>query len=351
MDKIAIVVIILFVLSGCGGIQATRAQPNILIVVLDALRADHVGCYGYERNTTPNLDAFARKCVVYANCYATSSWTKPSVTSLLSGLDCQAHGVNRPFDKLPPDIPYLPCLLQERGYMTGMFAGNPYICRQEGFARGTDMMWQWAPDGGWLRYTTNAFEIDDAVVVNQAIPWIRAARAPWFGYVHVMGPHAPYDKPARAHDFGEEPTDLYDAKLRYVDQQVGRLLAEAPPGTIIIITSDHGEEFGEHGGECHGKTLYDEVLRVPLLIRWPGHDPRRELRLVGLDRMVSAIMDGTLPETGGAVHCYLEVPVPQGKSLETLSRTITEADLPHFIAPDTDAEELRREQLEALGYF
>ncbi len=342
MDKIAIVVIILFVLSGCGGIQATRAQPNILIVVLDALRADHVGCYGYERNTTPNLDAFARESVLYRNAYATCSWTKPSVTSILTGLTCEAHGVQKAMDNLSASTPYLPAECKARGYATAIFMANTFIYPEGGYARGCDRFWQFVPDFEWQAWLDGPVEIDDAVVVNRAIPWVRETRAPWFAYVHLIGPHTPYEEPARVWEFGDEPIDDYDEKLRYADAQLGRLLAAVPKDTIVIITSDHGEEFGEHGGLWHGRTLYDEVLRVPLLIHWPGETPRIEHGLIGLDRLRSALLDGRLPDTGGEVQCDLKA---------TERRVVTTADVLIDDAPAVDLDALRKEQLEALGYF
>ena len=208
--------------------------------------------------------------------------------------------------------------------------------------------------GAWRKLAgahCKEIEIDDAVLVNQVIRWQRNAQAPWFAYLHLMGPHGPYHLPARANDFGPEPLDQYDAKMRYVDHQVGRLLADAHPDTLIIITADHGEEFGEHGGTQHGRTLHDEVLRVPLLIYWPHCEPRIEQGLVGLDRVVSAILDDVLPETGGKVRCHLEIRDLGGTLKDVLTRTVTSEDLPETDIPAVDAEELRREQLEALGYF
>lgn len=338
-------------LCGCGGVNATRTQPNILLVVIDTVRADHVGCYGYERNTTPNLDAFARESVLYRNAYATCSWTKPSTTSLLTGLDCRAHGVLAAFDPLPPEAPYLPALLQERGYNTAGFSCNHWICEGDGYARGCADWWHYYGLGTPLPLRDRGGEVDDAVAVNRAIPWIQSSNSPWFCYMHLMGGHAPYHLPARADDFGESPLDQYDAKLRYVDRQLGRLLAEVPPNTVVIITSDHGEEFGEHGGIGHGQTLHDEVIHVPLIIRWPGHEPRVETGLVGLDRIAPALLAGELPETGGSVKCHLEIRGVDGALVEAMSRTITGDDLPEAECIDVDLDVLRKEQLEALGYF
>ena len=337
------------VLAGCFRASAEPEEPNVLIILLDALRADHVGCYGYKRNTTPNIDAFARDCIMYTNCYATCSWTKPSVTSLLTGLTCQKHGVRAGWDPLREDLPYLPAQMQARGYATAGFVGNPFFSSQDGYSRGCDYYWLWS-DMPRLEWLQGGWEIDDAVTVNQAIPWIRQAREPWFAYVHLMSPHGPYDLPARVYDFGPGALDQYDAKLRYVDHQVGRLLAEVLPDTIVIVTADHGELFGEYGIHGHGSLLCDELIHVPLLVRWPGEAPRVETGLVGLDRIAPAVLDGTLPETGGDVRCHLEIRDPaDARLLDVLTRTVTEADLPDVVAPAVDAETVRKAPLEALG--
>ena len=240
--------------------------------------------------------------------------------------------------------------MQAKNYDTALFIANHWIAESEGYARGCSTWWHYYGLGTPLPVTHRGGEVDDAVTVNQVIPWMVARRSPWFAYVHLMGPHAPYDTPSRVYDFGERWVDEYDAKLRYCDAQVGRLLAAVPADTLVIITADHGEEFGEHGGIGHGQTLHDEVLHVPLIIRWPGHEPRVETGLVGLDRIAPALLDGMLPETGGEVRCHLERRDIDNTLIEVLTRTVTEVDAIEE-APAVDAEALRREQLEALGYF
>lgn len=356
MRKFLIGTIGLCILSGCGLSEAARDQPNVLIVVLDALRADHVGCYGYERNTTPNIDAFARKAVVYRNAYSTTSWTKPSVTSLLTGLNCQEHGVQTGPNNLSADLPYLPAMLKERGYTTGTAIHSCFMMRDRGYARGYDWFWHLFPtraSGAAALFGANQPPVDpdDAVLVNQAIHFIQQNEEPWFAYLHLIGPHEPYRAYIEPEHFGTTNLDLYDAKLRYADAQVGRLLSFVPKDTIVIITADHGEEFGEHGGWGHARTLYDEVIHVPLLIKWPGRTPRVETNLVGLDRIAPALLAGSLPETGGQVHCNLAARKRiNGEFIKHQERTITEADIETNEVPEVDTEALRREQLEALGY-
>jgi phosphoglycerol transferase MdoB-like AlkP superfamily enzyme len=240
-----------------------------------------------------------------------------------------------------------------QGYETAAFLNTAFLLPSKGYRRGWDHFQHVFPeiDDAWDVVRNHSFcNPHDGALVNQALPFVRETTAPWFAYVHMFGPHAPYDEPQRIYDFGEETIDLYDAKLRYADEELGRLLAAVPRNTIVIITADHGEEFGEHGGTQHGKTLYDEVLRVPLLIRWPGQEPRVETGLVGLDRMAPALLEGKLPETGGEVRCDLEKRYPDGRIKKRLKRIITEADIDPDHTPAVDADALRREQLEALGY-
>jgi len=291
---------------------------------------------------------------MYANCYSTCSWTAPSVTSLLTGLNCRQHGVLASWDPLREDLPYLPAQMQARGYETAGFIDSVFVFASKGYARGMQHWWHVFPGlQEWvdLRRVYSRVDPDDAVLVNRAIPWIRQAREPWFAYVHLFVPHNPYRAATDPEYFGQTDMDQYDAKIRYADRQLGRLLAEVPPNTIVIVTADHGELYDKQGLQRHGGSLCDELIHVPLLIRWPGQEPRVEPGLVGLDRIAPAILDGVLPATGGEVRCHLEMRWVDASLLDVLTRTVTEADLPDFTVPAVDAETVRREQLEALGYF
>lgn len=268
-------------LAPCEVVSGEPTQPNVLIVLIDTLRLDHLGCYGYARDTSPHIDAFARDAVTFTQLMPQSSWTKPSVGSLLTSVYPQVHGAEDRPDVLREGLPSIATELARHGYACQGLVTNANILPLFGFG------------AGFERFVdvdaSDTVNCDDAKVIDKAI----AAAAhldgrPWFLYVHLMGPHDPYDPP---HGYGakfrqdaypdteagkrQSAVDLYDGEIRYSDAQVGRLLQALRAqgqydNTVIIVVSDHGEEFWEHGGTGHGKTLYEEVLRVPLLIKLPN---------------------------------------------------------------------------------
>lgn len=278
--------------------------PNIVLYLVDTLRADHLGVYGYERPVSPQLDAFAAGAVVFDNAYAQSGWTKTSVTSILTGLSPLSHRVLLRADGLPPELPTLQAMLHGAGYQTLGVTTNPTITVELGFARGFDhfvpLYREQLADGQAAR----------AERVNEEFfGWLdgRAGGAPFFAYLHTMDPHDPYTPPepyrsrfasnlktpldtprhetmmatlARHPDLEEadlvsDLIGLYDGEIAANDEQFGRLLRELDrrglaADTLIVFVSDHGEEFRDHGYWGHGHSLYREILHVPLVIRLPG---------------------------------------------------------------------------------
>lgn len=299
-------------LSAC-----TREQrPDVLLVVIDTLRADHLGSYGYDKPTSPRLDAFAARATRFARAHATSSWTAPSVASMLTGLDPAEHGVQRSTSVLNVAVPTMAESFRAAGYATAALTANPvFVSPRMGFARGfdsfetlhgpkvtPDQRVKMIPlDPGFQSFVevATADRVTDA-----ALQWIgeqRALRRPWFLLVHYIDPHADYfPPPALAARFGvpadarlagveQRPvlrsfkapdgddlrtlTALYDAEIAFADEHVGRLLdavQQRDRPTLAVVTADHGEELGDHGGLLHGQTLYQEQLHVPLLLALQG---------------------------------------------------------------------------------
>ncbi len=285
--------------------------PNVLVITVDTLRADRLGCYGYPRPTTPKIDALAARGVRFTNAYSSAPWTLPSYGSLFTGLLPGEHraGVVTERDALfaidqdaPPktttellraDVPTLAEQFAAAGFATAMFHNNPYLSRATGLERGFQR---------YVRYESNARN-----GVDLALAWTKDfGSAPWFLVLHLMDPHFPYAPPApfderfaaRSVDSIPEwppnlatlragrPTDevvdlssnLYDGEIAFTDQEIGRLLDEldergALANTIVVLHSDHGEEFWEHGSCDHGHAQHEELLRVPLLLAWPGKAP------------------------------------------------------------------------------
>lgn len=309
---------ILALLLVCAALlSGGRVQPNVVIVVIDTLRADHLGCYGYERPTSPYIDALAARGVRFANAHAPSSWTAASVASILTGLYPAEHGVETSTSVLNDQVPTIVEAFRRARYATAGLSANPvFVGPEMGFTRGFDRFEKLhgpsvKADQAVKMIPVDAFfqrfvEVATADrMTDAALAWIaqqRAKTAPYFLYVHYIDPHADYFPPrAYAARFGvpadaplagvaqrpllrsykapSDPADLatlvglYDAEIAFTDQHVGRLIAgiekEERP-TLIVVTADHGEEFGEHGRLLHAVTLWEEQLRVPLVMAGAG---------------------------------------------------------------------------------
>jgi arylsulfatase A-like enzyme len=298
----------LLLLAACGDAPHLE-RPHVLLITLDTTRADHLGMYGYERPTSPNLDALARESVLYTRAKATSSWTLPSHGSLFTGLFPKSHGADRgagasisvsdllelesrlaPARSLSEGVPTLAWILREAGYTTGAVVGGPYLKRPFGLDRGFDFY----DDGGVIDVQgRRAGPLTDA-----AIAWLQGLEeGPFFLFLNYFDPHKPYSAPdpyrtAFLPAGAEVPAEphaprvaaaLYDGEILYMDDQIGRLLRWLRErglyeSTLIVVTGDHGELLGEWGADGHGVGLFEPLLAVPLLVRYPNLDvaPRRD---------------------------------------------------------------------------
>ena len=267
----------------------TRSRPNIVLFVVDALRADSLGIYGQPADTSPRIDRFAGEAIRFDDAWAQSSWTRPAVASIFTGLQPDTHGVDGVNAVLVPELVTLAEVLRPAGYRTGAFVANHVVSDRFGFAQGFD-----AWDGSLYGERSEA-------VVEKALEWIgEGSVQPFFVYVHTLDPHGPYAPDARhwqpflpkeydgrrdtkvlARDNGLRPDELaylrsaYHGEVHDVDAAFGRLLdglagAGLTKTSLVAFTADHGEEFRDHGGGGHGHTLYQEVIRIPLLVRLPG---------------------------------------------------------------------------------
>lgn len=290
-----------------------QGRPNVVLIVVDTLRADRLSCYGYGEETSPAIDTLADDGILYRNMLAQSSWTRPSIATILTSLYPSSHtAIGKP-DRLPQGALTLAEALQESGYRTAGLATNINIAPLFGFNQGFDSYTYleprlplWARDvsselalyqaarrgyhllaGG--RVVVQEYYQDAAVVTTAATDWLAAHQEErFFLFLHYMDPHDPYmEHPysgvgyARASDQNPDPalaatfSALYDGEIRYLDGYLGELFAFMQEAglyedTLIILTADHGEEFQEHGGWWHGQTLYEEQLRVPLIVKYPG---------------------------------------------------------------------------------
>jgi arylsulfatase A-like enzyme len=285
---------------------AERDRPNILLIVVDTLRFDHLTSYGYRRDTSPNVERLlARNGTVLEEAYSQAPWTLPSVVSFLtSRLPGEILGDDSKTYGLPPGVATLAEVLADLGYETGGFFANRTLHEGNGFARGFKTFFS-PPESN-----TSVTFPDGRDMNARVLPWLEAHRnAPFFLYVHYMDPHDPYVNPEIAggrspffpaykgklegtdvHGINmgqvalENPredvaqiTALYDSEIRYVDRFLGALIDSLPPkvlaNTLIVLTADHGEELYDHGGWKHGFSLYEDQIHVPFLARWDGRIP------------------------------------------------------------------------------
>jgi arylsulfatase A-like enzyme len=281
--------------------------------MIDTLRADHLGCYGYARPTTPNIDELAARATLFENAVAQSSWTLPSVASFHTGLYPTRHQAINVESALPPWRRTLAEILREDGYRTGAVVSNTLVSSRYGLHQGFDDFDE-SRLGGYM-------EVSSAEVSDEAIRWLQKNRdAPFFLFLHYFDPHYAYLE-HEGHEFGDpydgwlepdfrmerirstlwrvKPEDLahlrdrYDSDVAFTDHHIGRVLRELDKlgldrTTLVLLTSDHGEEFMEHGWLGHTRDLYEEIVHVPLILRSPVL-PELPARFSGLVELIDVM--------------------------------------------------------------
>jgi arylsulfatase A-like enzyme/Flp pilus assembly protein TadD len=261
----------ILVAAGCGREGRRAARPNVLLVTIDTVRADHLGVYGYRDAETPNLDRLAREGLRFDEAISAVPLTLPSHATILSGLLPPHHGLrNNGAGSFPASRETLATRLSAAGYRTGAFVGSYVLDHRFGLARGferyDDEIARDPSAGGPLEAERPGRE-----VVDRALAWLGEQDSrPFFAWVHLYDAHAPYDPPEPFRS--RHPGKPYDGEVASVDFQVGRLLewidrARAEKNTLVAVAADHGESLGEHGELTHGFFVYEPTLRVPLILR------------------------------------------------------------------------------------
>ena len=339
--------------SGCHrAAAAPAARPDVILVSIDSLRFDHLGCYAYAKATSPTIDGLASHGVRCETAVSPTSWTLPAHAAMLSGLDDTSHGVVDNGLALPDDVRTLPEVLRAAGYRTAGFFGGPYLDPAYGFAKGFDHYEScMSPE-----VADSHRDVTGPRTVAAVKAWLDGAcstgdESPLFLFVHLWDVHYDYMPPKEyverfdpgyegtldGSDFLRNPAveprmaprdfnhllALYDGEIRFTDENLGRILDDfdrrgrrAKP--LVIVTADHGEEFFEHGGKGHQRSLFDEVVRVPWIVCWPGHLDagrivRDQVRLVDLMPTVLSLagVQGGPPTDGRDV-----APLLRGERLE-----------------------------------
>ena len=277
--------------SSAGGPGPTPTARNLVLITIDTLRADHVGAYGWSRAQTATLDGLAKNGALFERAYAAAPITLPSHATLFTGRYPPGHGARDNGLRVSQDVPTIATELRARGFATAAFVAAFPLDHQFGLNRGFDVYGDRLPRAADGR---PANERPAADVVNDAIAWLRTpgpkgpgqqpkgsgpqdvssaaspqSPAPFFLWVHLFEPHAPYGDPSSS----RSALDRYDEEIATADREAGRLitaLGSTAANTLIVAAGDHGEAFGEHGEYAHSIFVYDTTLRVPLLMAGPG---------------------------------------------------------------------------------
>jgi len=354
-----------------GVAAGLESKPNVILVMVDTLRADHLSCYGSDVQT-PNLCRVADDGTIYQG-FSHASWTKPATASLVTSTLPSTHNAMSKPSSLSDDLVLIPEALQEAGYTTGGIVSNVNLAESFGFAQGYDDYYYLGPDylfgaqesssklivyqlgrqialgmfGGDGVYF-NDFYQDSEVVNSVAFDWLDDhADERFFLFLHYMDPHDPYfvhpyngegvarvSMPEPEPEMAEELHALYRGEIDYLDANFGKLLAKLEAAgvyddTVIVLTADHGEEFHDHGGFWHGLTLYDEQIHVPLVIKWAsGVDGPRDgadsgiARLIDVGPTILGTADVAVPETMQGV----DLRTPFASRLEKDQQVFAEED-------------------------
>ena len=273
-------------------------RTSVLLVILDTLRADHLGAWGYPHPTSPGLDRLAREGIVFEWTFSNCSWTRPSIGSLLTGLHPRTTGIEEEeFDRLPAELSTLAERFRAAGYLTLGLTANPNVDAKFGFDQGFQEYadaggaWPWQQAGAQraarpkaTRHLDSATRVTDQTLAALDHHAEALARGPFYLQVLYVDPHDPYEAPEPFRAGLDSPSAAYDAEIRYVDAELTRLLDGLRArglleDTLVLVTSDHGEGLDSHGdlprADKHGHTLFDSVTHVPLLLWHPRLAPAR----------------------------------------------------------------------------
>lgn len=295
-----------------SGTPERRADmPNLIIISIDTLRADHLGVYGYEKDTTPNIDRFAENAIIFEQCISPSSWTTPAHASLFSGLNPAVHGAGG-YEKLKlrERVVTLAELAHQKGYLTVALTDGGAVAGNTGLAQGFGRYFDNKPGTSKLQGTSES-------QFYRALRWLNAYKDhPFFMFFHTYETHAPYDPPSPfLEQFKTGPRDyasglspdrghalenigLYDGSIAYMDSVMGQFFDWLEKqglleNTAILLLSDHGDEFWDHGSIRHLSTLYEELVHVPFILRLPGKSPQggRVERMISLTDGFATALD------------------------------------------------------------
>jgi arylsulfatase A-like enzyme/cytochrome c-type biogenesis protein CcmH/NrfG len=315
-----------------------KPAPNVVVITIDTLRADHLGCYGDKQIRTPNIDALASDGVRFERAYTPVPVTLPAHTVIFTGAYPMLSGMHDfSGNKLNPEQPTLASVLKQHGYTTGAVIGSAVLDSRFGLNQGFDFYYDHFDFNRLQESNLEEMERPGNVVADVALDWLgKNRKSKFFLWMHLYDPHYPYRPPA---PYSEQYKDRpYDGEIAFADAQVGRLIAylkanDLYRNTVIVLAGDHGEGLGEHGEKNHGFFVYNATLHVPVIIRLPGSSPAKIVpELVNLADLMPTVLHALKIDVPSQVQGVNLIPLMAAKTAEESRSLYAETFLPrlHF---------------------
>ena len=326
-------------LFACAGLLAqVKAAPNVVVITIDTLRADHIGCYGDKQIRTPNIDALAAEGARFERAYTPVPVTLPAHTVIFTGTYPLLSGMHDfSGNKLNPAQPTLASVLKQHGYVTGAVVGSAVLDSRFGLNQGFDFYYDHFDFNRLQESNLEEMERPGNLVADEALKWLADNhKNKFFLWMHLYDPHYPYRPPP---PFREQYKDRpYDGEIAFADAQVGRLIRYLKAhgiyqNTLIVLAGDHGESLGEHGEKNHGFFIYNATLHVPMIIRLPEiAKPRVVISLAGLADLMPTVLSALKIEAPPQVQGVSLLPLMKAKSAAEERSLYAETFLPrlHF---------------------
>lgn len=319
--------------------KRVRSKPNVVLITIDTLRADHLGCYGNKGVRTPNIDAVAADGTRMQRAYTPVPITLPSHTVMMTGTYPMKSGMHDfSGNTLSPEQPTLASVLKSNGYQTGAVVASAVLDSRFGLNHGFDFYYDHFDFNRLLETNLDAMERPGNVVADQALAWLgEHGRKPFFLWMHLYDPHYPYTPPSPyAEQYKSHP---YDGEIAFADAQVGRVIQLLKKSglydqTLVVIAGDHGEGLGEHGEKTHGFFIYNSTLHVPLIFKFPAETsiPRIAGTAVSLVDLMPTVLDVVGIDIPHDVQGHSLLPLLAQKATPVTSPVYAESFLPrlHF---------------------
>ncbi len=326
------------IVSSPGALAASSTATNVIVITIDTLRADHLGCYGYKQIRTPNVDTLAADGVRFTRAYTPVPVTLPAHSVIFTGTYPILSGMHDfSANKLSPNQPTLASILKEKGYTTGAVLGSAVLDSRFGLNHGFDFYYDHFDFSRLQESNLDEMERPGDMVADVALDWLsKNYQKKFFLWMHLYDPHYPYRPPAPYSD--EYKSRPYDGEIVFADAQVGRLLRFLKEkglysNTLIVLSGDHGESLGEHGEKTHGFFIYNATLHVPLIFHLPAGASAESVReMVSLADILPTVLQALKMDVPSQVQGRSLLPLMSGKKEDESRSLYAETFLPriHF---------------------